>query len=315
MLTAAEEIAFLGDELPDSLIQLLSETQHPTPRLRTLRFHLQNPSFKIESDMLPQFLSPLVALSSLCFIHVVYASGGRRSPTDALATFGHVTAVSWSRDPIQSGSSSIFSLHQLRLEPSPLENAAINVVLRSVRHADFDVFVFGAHRGSYTDGKVSGSISKSCRAGSSACKLTLRNKWSPALGDFSQLLSSERVQVSPSVQELVLVTTLCSGSHYDGVGEPLKARIASDDAQLSLVLGPGMIPGLRMLRVFLSEWESPSWFVKQIVVENACRFGGDQDVTEWVGQYGYVLPQCMQKCKERGVEFLVDVVFRTESWH
>jgi len=310
MLTVVEDIAFLGDEFLDSLIQLLSETQHPT--LRTLRFFLQTPSFKIESDMLPQSLSPLVALSSLCSIHVAY--DGRRGTTDALATLGRVSAVSWTRDPIQSGST--FSLHHLRLEPSPsipLGNAAIDGMLRSARHADFDVFIYGASKGSYTDGIVSASISKSCRTSSSACKLTLRNKWSPALGDFSQLLSSARAQVSPSVQELVLVTTLWSRGYVEG--DPLKARIASDDAQLSLVLGPGMIPGLRVLRVFLNEWVLPPQFIEQIVAENTGRFGGGEDVAEQVGQYGFLLPQCVQKCKERCIDFLVDIVFSAESWH
>ncbi len=71
LLTATKEVLFLGKEAPLSLIPLLSETHHPT--LRTIRFGFQTRIFESQSHILPQLLSPLISLPTLCFIHVAFA--------------------------------------------------------------------------------------------------------------------------------------------------------------------------------------------------------------------------------------------------
>jgi len=98
-----------------------------------------------------------------------------------------------------------------------------------------------------------------------------------------------------------------------GVEATIGSKLARHDFGLSQILGPGIIPGLRVMRVLLSApWKIEARFVKHIVAENARNFGGGE---EGVLHHGYLLPRCMQKCQERDIQFFVDVVFDEKSWH
>lgn len=308
VLTKVEEVIFLGDAVPNELIALVAETQHST--LQIARFALQNGCFKLESERFPQVISPLASLPSLRVIEVALSDSfalGKPS----FARFGTVSAVSWSRNPTESGSQ--FSLDHLCYQWRPVDIPARDIMLRSVRHVEIDLFIMGNFdRGD----NVSAAISKSCSDYSSACQLTLQKSRGPGFGLAHFALCLIKANVHPSVQELVLITTLAPSipsMKIEGKEDLIMTRVAQDDERLSEALGSQTIPGLRAVRVLLREQLLPSQFLRDIT-EGVARSSGETEITS-DARYVYLLPQCMRKCKERGVTFTVDILFEKESWH
>ncbi|KLO06761.1 hypothetical protein SCHPADRAFT_932879, partial [Schizopora paradoxa] len=311
-LERVEEVVFLGDAVPGELILVLSRTLHPS--LRTVRFLLPSKSFKLESEKMPKHMSSLSSLPNLRSIHVALYDGHRL--LQSFSRFGIVSALSWHRI-VESND---FALHHFCYEPRAVDAPKTlfrDVKLCSVRHAEFDLFLLDPGSGDKVD-NVSAAISRSCSGNKSGCKITLRRSRGPGfgLGHFAHCLSKARTH--PSVQELELITSLVPNipdakpGFMNGKEIKMMERVALDDHHLSKVLVPEITPGLRVVRVLLKETMLSSQYLKDFSTRTARSLG--EEITSDT-QFTYLLPECLQKCRERDIEFIVDILFEKESWH
>ena len=121
--------------------------------------------------------------------------------------------------------------------------------------------------------------------------------------------------VSPSVEELQLITTLVpkmsNGNIWEGNEDIMMRRVALDDSFLAKALVPEITPGLRVVRVLFRERIFSSQFLKDFSARAASTLG--EEISS-EAQFEFLLPECFRVCKERGIEFIVDMLFDKESW-
>jgi len=311
-LTGAEQIIIQMQEIPTSFVQMLSTAF--LPALRSLRFaDVEVESRSFASVILPEHLTALVSIPNLRSIQV-----GSSFPHDTSIS-PLVSGISWSRPSANEA----FVLDILRVIARPrvvLSPEMLNDTHRDVHealvHRARHLMCHYSFVESTTWSTIAVTTTLGLRTGPdpsspppTARTLTLHTM-SPRFDLVANGQLGLEVPIPATVEELIIVTFI-PGSR--GEWEPWDARLSR-----ALELHSQTSLALKTLCLRFESWNSirtRSFFEEEAAAVESNAPGSPTPHEMPASYYRALLPKCEQLCAARGVEFAVETLFKTKSWH
>ncbi|KLO17888.1 hypothetical protein SCHPADRAFT_146021 [Schizopora paradoxa] len=316
-LTSLEELTLedFNGEIPfETIFATISKARLST--LRVLRFYANRYKYD-DSSIHIRFLESLEMLHS---VQLIYPDPLREryEPPNIGAC-----SVLWSRNTLQRGSSFMLSellIHCAAESEVPVASRYYSrdpqweKMFDTAKLVEFQVV--GPQKGDWLNilsefaepSTIAHSIGPWLGRCSSSRTLVFRGFLWMRIMMFEQVIDYCPNGVLANVEELIIeitslplpVTTTLWEHASDMEKEVAKAKFSANDEKLSQVVGAGLFPGMRILKVIFPE-EELGYYVERF--EDA-RKRGDLGLEE----RRMLLPHCKQRCSERSISLFVEIV-------